>query len=263
MQTADLTIDDGIAAPFFHARLAGGLFAGWPDENIDQMLVAPVNKRGDGPAIEVIQPATHQRKPLSGEIPHVGREIEFAVEPRFYSVLIAGGNIRQMPRHQRADMSGYGFVHQPIRRRGSGRPQEEDCQRHSRRSKGERLPEAQRLKEACSGFLRLRAKLPSKLVAERGGRGMAQCRLAESRFECMQRFELGSARRTALQMGFKFDAARSVQFAVRERVEERPTLRAVHTFSFRVTASCNCRRARASRDMTVPTGTSATSAISL
>src|SRR6266404_8197045 len=95
----------------------GGDFAGRiallsrPDIQIDEMLLALVDERGDSSVIQVFQSAADQRKPLTGKILNRWSEIQFAVEPWFYCVLIGRDHIGAMTfQLQRADVIGNHFL---------------------------------------------------------------------------------------------------------------------------------------------------------
>src|SRR5450756_1000196 len=92
---------------------------------------------------------------------------------------------------------------------------------------------------------------------------MAQRRLLQRGAKRADRFLPGGAGGTGLQVAFEFQAVDGIKFAIDVGVEQPAEVSAIHTVPFRLNESCNCRRARARRDMTVPTGTAATSAISL
>src|ERR1700676_4347184 len=62
------------------ARLWGGGARGrGPDELVDEMPPASVDQRGDHPAADIIDPASHQGKPLFGQIDHRRRKVDLAV----------------------------------------------------------------------------------------------------------------------------------------------------------------------------------------
>ncbi len=70
---------------------------GRPDKHVDNVFAAAVNERSDGAPVKNVQAAPLQRESIIREITHGRREIEFAVEPRLYGVLIRGGYVREMP----------------------------------------------------------------------------------------------------------------------------------------------------------------------
>src|SRR5882757_3747339 len=65
---------------------AGGL----RDEQVDHMRAPPIDDGADRAGIDIIEPAADQRKTLRGEVDHRRRDVELAVEPRFYRVLVGG-----------------------------------------------------------------------------------------------------------------------------------------------------------------------------
>ena len=78
------------------------------------MFATLVNKRGNGSIVDVVETSADQRKSLVSEILHFRCEIEFAVEPRFYGVLIGRWHIHQMIEHHRADVTGDDFLREQI-----------------------------------------------------------------------------------------------------------------------------------------------------
>ena len=80
--------------------------AGWPDIEIDDVLVAMVDERRHRPPVEIIEPPAGKRKPLWCEVLDRRREIDAAVEPRLDRVLVGRDDVFEMARLQRADMPG-------------------------------------------------------------------------------------------------------------------------------------------------------------
>ena len=78
-----------------------------------------------------------------------------------------------------------------------------------------------------------------------------------------QILDFRGARGAGFEVLVHLGTADEVEFAIGVSVEPVDGLQRSSCVSFLAQMFCNCRRARASRDMTVPTGTSATSAISL
>src|ERR1700737_951895 len=60
------------------------------------MLAAGVDEDGDGAAVDYVQPAALQRKPFVHKIMDGRSEIDLAVEPRFYRVLIGRLHVFEM-----------------------------------------------------------------------------------------------------------------------------------------------------------------------
>jgi hypothetical protein len=76
-----------------------------PDEQIDEMFAPLVDERRDGAMVEIIEAAAGKRESFRGEVIHRRREIELAVEPGFYGVLVGGDYVGQVRGHQRAHMA--------------------------------------------------------------------------------------------------------------------------------------------------------------
>ena len=64
-----------------------------PYEHINVMEAPLVYEGGDGTAVGVIEPATHERESRRGQVHDRRREIEFAVKPRLHCVLIGGYDV--------------------------------------------------------------------------------------------------------------------------------------------------------------------------
>src|SRR5581483_943859 len=94
-----------------------------PDEDVNEMLVALVNQRGHGAAVQIIQSPTDERKILCREILRVRRKINFAVEPRLDGVLVGRQDIGQMICLKRSDVTGDGIVEQLVVAGNSSGPQ--------------------------------------------------------------------------------------------------------------------------------------------
>jgi hypothetical protein len=60
------------------------------------MLPAAVYQGRHGPFGDIFNAAANERKTLSGKISNLGREIELAVEPRLYGVLVRRCHVKQM-----------------------------------------------------------------------------------------------------------------------------------------------------------------------
>jgi len=69
------------------------------EEHVDEVLAPAVGQHGDRPSIQIIEPATDERKPLRGEVMYRGRVVELAVEPWLHRVLIRRDNIGKVAGH--------------------------------------------------------------------------------------------------------------------------------------------------------------------
>jgi len=69
-------------------------FLGGPDEDVDKVLAAPVDQRGDVAFAKHIQAAANQREAFVHEIVDGRNEFEFAVEPGLDGVLVGGSNVQ-------------------------------------------------------------------------------------------------------------------------------------------------------------------------
>src|SRR5258706_5305107 len=98
------------------------------------MLLALVDKRRDSSVIQVLESAADQRKPLTGKILNRWSEIELAIEPWLYCVLIGRDHIGAMTfQLQRADVIGNHFLGQDlVAGRTLTRPCPPDDERHQK-----------------------------------------------------------------------------------------------------------------------------------
>src|ERR1700677_4579167 len=83
-----------------------GAIRGRPNKDVDYVLVALVNQRRHGPAVEVVETAADQTVAVRGEVVNWRREIDPSVEPRLDRVLVGRDYVHQMTGHQRAQMAG-------------------------------------------------------------------------------------------------------------------------------------------------------------
>src|SRR5215469_17073222 len=81
-----------------------------PYQDIDEMLLMAVDQGGDGMPVEIVEPAAHQGKSGRSEIDDRWRDVESAVEPGLYCVLIGRGHVGEMVRHQRADVASHDLL---------------------------------------------------------------------------------------------------------------------------------------------------------
>src|SRR2546430_2438608 len=79
---------------------------GRQDKQLSELLALRVNQDRHRLIIEIIEPATNQRKSLAGKIDHWRCKIELHIKPRFYSVLIGRSDVGEVVCHQRPHMTG-------------------------------------------------------------------------------------------------------------------------------------------------------------
>src|SRR5260221_10623877 len=81
-----------------------------PDEDVDGVLPPQVDQGGHASPSQVIQAAPDQRIPITGEVPHLWRDVQPPVEPRLHDVLVRGGHIAKAAGHQRPHVGGYDLL---------------------------------------------------------------------------------------------------------------------------------------------------------
>ena len=82
----------------------------WPDENVDEMVVAPVNQGRYRPARNVVEATADEDESLFCQILHCGGEVQLALEPWLDSMPLRRRDISQVGNHQGADVA----IHQPV-----------------------------------------------------------------------------------------------------------------------------------------------------
>ena len=99
-------VHDIVALALCRVRRSRGIVFGRPDEEVDDVLVALIDERGDRAPGQVVEPATPQWKTLERRNPSPAGEVEAAVEPGLYRVPVARCDVFQMTGLHRADMAG-------------------------------------------------------------------------------------------------------------------------------------------------------------
>src|ERR1700730_3319880 len=79
----------------------------WPNKKVDKVFAPFVNQRRHWLVIQIIQAAANQRKSLAGKIDNRRGKIELRVQPGFDSMLIRRSDVREVIRHERADVTSY------------------------------------------------------------------------------------------------------------------------------------------------------------
>ena len=79
----------------------------WPNKKVDKVFAPSVNQRRHWPVIQIIKASANQGKTITGEVHHRSCKIELRIKPRFNSVLVGRSYIREMVRHDRANMARY------------------------------------------------------------------------------------------------------------------------------------------------------------
>src|SRR5439155_13327973 len=97
-------MDDVVALALDPGGGRGSSLAG-PGKQIDNVLVALVDERGDRAAGEIIEPPAAQREVLGREILDRRRKIDPPVKPRLDRVAVGGADIFEMAGLQGADVS--------------------------------------------------------------------------------------------------------------------------------------------------------------
>jgi len=96
-------IDPVIAELRAGERLGIGFRRG-PDEDVDEVLAASVDEHGNGASVDDVEAAALQRKSFIHKIVDRRSEIELAIEPRLYGVLIGRLHIFEMAGLKRTQM---------------------------------------------------------------------------------------------------------------------------------------------------------------
>src|SRR6266567_4651515 len=108
-----------IALPQSGRMNVGVRLLGGQNKNVDDVLAARINQRGDILPAENIEAPADQRKTFVREIFHGGNKSELAIEPRLDSVLVGGSNVHEMAGLQGANMRVDDLGRGEGRRRGA------------------------------------------------------------------------------------------------------------------------------------------------
>src|SRR5665213_897704 len=244
------------------ARLGGG---GLRHEQVDDMQAAAIDDGADGAGVDVIEPAADQGKTLRGEVDHGRRHVEPAVEPGFYGVLVGRQHVGEVAGLQRAQMRRYDFGFEPLpvvvaQHNGDEAGGGDRGDRRSHRKAAQHRAPARH-------DLNLRLRLWQRrfdALAQRQGSRVAQLRAGHRLLQFANRGKLSGAGRAGRDMSLDLARMAGVELAVDQRMQQDFRLVAGHFggSSSASQAERSMARARASRDITVPTGTAAISAIS-
>jgi hypothetical protein len=201
---------------------------------------------------------------LRGEIDHRRRDVEFAVEPGLYGVLVGGDHVDQMAGLQRAQVRGDDVRQDALfvivaQHDGdeAGRRQRRYRRAH-RKTSDHRAAARRRCLRLC---LRQRgldapAQRERRAIAQVGaGDGLAHLSIVGQR---------RGAARASRNMRLDVAGMPGIELAVDQCVEKDLCLVAGHVFGScsAIHADRSMARARARRDITVPTGAATMSAIS-
>ena len=96
LQAAIGPVHDGVAGVRLGPRGQLPPRLGRPDEEVHDVLVAPVDQRGHDAVVEIVQPPSGQREAFAGQVDHRRREIDLAVEPGLHRVAVRRLHIDQV-----------------------------------------------------------------------------------------------------------------------------------------------------------------------
>jgi len=100
-------VDQVIALAFHRLLLFAIRGCRRPDKQVNKMLAPLINQSCYRVVIEVIKASANQGKTITGEVHHRGCKIELRIKPGLNSVLVGRSYIREMVRHERANMARY------------------------------------------------------------------------------------------------------------------------------------------------------------
>ena len=224
------------------------------------MLAPAIHQGGNRPPTDHVEAPADQREALGSEVAHRDAEVDLALEPRFHRVLVGGDHVRQVPGLQRAQVgvddltAGIGAAldvrggrHGNARRRGHQRDLTQQPTRET---------------PARRGGLAHAAQEP---VLEAGRRIEARQPLSRGLSQRKELVLLPATSSAAADVGLELGHRTYVELVVHPGTDQTVCLGASHALSFSpaTMSARSCARARDSRDITVPMGTPATSAISL
>ena len=246
-------------------RLALGI-GGLRHEQVDDVLAPFVDHGADRARVEVIEPAADQGKTLRGEVDHRRRDVELAVEPGFYGVLVGRDHVDQMAGLQRAQMRrddlGFDALCVVVAQHDGDKPgRRQRRYRRSHRKTAQHRTPARHRHDFSRFWLRQRGL---DAFAQGGRRGVAQIGAGDGRAHGAVVGQRGRAAWAAGDVLFDLAGVPGIELAVDQCVEQDLRFVAGHVrcSSAAVHAERSMARARARRDITVPTGAATMSAIS-
>src|SRR5581483_481649 len=224
----------------------------------DQMLAARINERGGGLEPDDVDPSAEKRIAFSAKVGHDGSKAKLAVEPRLHRVVVGGGNVHRRRRHQPANMRRHHFASELIaglliectegQSSGEDRAGEEGCRKAPPRAAFART----RVADPEPGLDPVTEVARGHIFAHVG---------PKRRAEQTTGFDLGGKRRFRRKPLLEAVGLERRKLAVEIGVEENLVLPGKGHDPPPLMAARRSRRARASRDMTVPMGMADTSAI--
>ena len=230
------------------------------------MLPPAIHDGGNDTAVDVVESSPGEREPRVCEVDHGRRKVDLAVEPRLDHVPVGCLHVGEMSRQQRSYMAGDQLV-----RESRARPVEEhqvhaygrhggDCARRSPNGKGSRGPLCQYCR--C-GVLRT-GRLECRRNARPQSRGGCEpdAGRSERRAHGLQPLKLGAAAGANSQVRLAGQCVESIELTI-EQTMQLQLLVAARAHRLGSNLSLSMCRARARRDMTVPTGAPVICAICL
>ena len=84
------------------------------NEEIDHVFAASIDNRGDGLAVDIVEPSAEQHEALRCQVHDRRRYIELAVEPWFHRMLVARLHVGQVVALKRAHVRRHNIAEHPL-----------------------------------------------------------------------------------------------------------------------------------------------------
>ena len=234
------------------------------------MFAAAVDQRRHDPPVQRLDPPARQRKAGGGEVDGGGGQRRAPGQPGFHHMTVAGGDVHALSAdlgaHEGGGQRALVLRRLFLRRRVFGPQQAAAIAERSPSSRlaasarggAEKKPVARRCAEPGAKIGRPKR---GHAGAQKLGRGFDRRGAAQGVVQRLQPGEFGGERRIVGAGALEREHAGGVEFAVERRLKPQGCfLRRVHLLSPNICASA--ARARARRDMTVPTGACVAAAMS-
>src|SRR6266576_2334439 len=187
---------------------------------VDEVLAARINEHSDVPPAQNVQASANQGKTVIGKIFDWRSEVELAIEPRLYRVLVRRSNVGEMAGLQRTDMGVDEFGSRKGWRGGilrsecsAARPGIPGDRGHQEDRSGQRDPSPRR----NSGRDRSRGRgvqFHANVLAQPNGSPFVKAVALEPRAQRFLRLQSLGAFPASFEMAFEFGGTRGVQFAI-------------------------------------------------
>jgi hypothetical protein len=180
-----------------------------PDEEVDGVLVAVVDERGDGLVVDDIEAATDQRKAVGSKVAHGRGEGKLSRKPRFDGVLVGGDDVHEVLRLERTHVGGFNGIREERKLGLRGRGMEEEhgeAANDEEKRRGDRQFERGEGTRGAGGLF--------ELAAQRGRDSEVRQVFAQGLLKGLAAAEERGAACAVLKMGIEFGGMDGIKLGV-------------------------------------------------